>query len=675
MLKSSRGIIHTTIPRHHVKHALQSASVDIAIILLAYIAAFSARAATVPLDLIHSSEYFLFATIVIVSSLYVFGVYHRIWSRTSGHGITVIISAVMAATVVMVGFTLPLEPRPIPLSVLLLGNALSLSGLIAVRFRSRLISGASWRWRVIWNHEFPKAKTHALIVGAGESGQILAWRMKHRFPNADLSIVGFVDDDKNKQGMYIEGVRVLGGREEIPRLVEAYDVDLIIVSIHNIPGPEFRAILSYCEPTKARIKVIPDVFEHMNAKTSTVLLRDVQAEDLLGRSIVSRHEAVDLTPIVRKVIMVTGAAGSIGSELCRQIMDYDPLKVILLDNNESGLHDLLTELGTKFPKERLIPVLADISVDESITPVFTRYKPEIIFHAAAYKHVPMLEYHPNEALRVNIGGTLRLAELAKAHHVERFVLISTDKAVNPSSVMGASKHVCEFILHALSQQGTSSTYVNGANSLNGSSNGASSNGHASTSTTLFTSVRFGNVLGSRGSVVPTFTRQIDIGGPVTVTHPTMTRYFMSTAEAVNLVIHAACLTNGDDIFILKMGEVVKIVDLAERMIRLRGLRPYEDIDIKFTHVRPGEKMHEELYDTLENPVETPHPNIIKLNTWTEASNLAFNAPLFLQRVRLLLKDGFGSSDADTGSKPLSQLHELTATSSTSSGQGYTLSAD
>ncbi|MBC7812737.1 MAG: polysaccharide biosynthesis protein [Burkholderiales bacterium] len=666
MLKQSRGIIHTTIPRHHVKHAIQSALADVGIVLLAYIAAFSARAVSVPLDFIQGTEFFIFAIIIIVGSLYVFGVYHRIWSRTSGHGITVIISAVLAATVVMVAFTLLLEPRPIPLSVVLLGNTLSVSGLIAVRFRSRLISGASWRWRVIWNHEFPKAKTHALIVGAGESGQILAWRMKHRFPSNDLSIVGFIDDDKNKQGMYIEGVRVLAGREDIPRLVEAYDVDLIIVSIHNIPGPEFRAILSFCERTKARIKVIPDVFEHMNAKTNTVLLRDVQAEDLLGRSIVSRHEAVDLTPIVRKVIMVTGAAGSIGSELCRQIMDYDPLKVIVVDNNESGLHDLITELESKFPKERLIPVLADISVDESIKPVFARYNPEIIFHAAAYKHVPMLEYHPNEALRVNVGGTLRLAELARAHHVERFVLISTDKAVNPSSVMGASKHVCEVILHALSQQGS---YT--GSGTNGSTNGTNGN-HASAPQTLFTSVRFGNVLGSRGSVVPTFTRQIDVGGPVTVTHPNMTRYFMSTAEAVNLVIHAACLTNGDDIFILKMGEVVRIVDLAERMIRLRGLRPYEDIDIKFTHIRPGEKMHEELYDTLENPVETLHPNIIKLNTWTEANTSAFNAPLFLQHVRRLLKEGFDSGAAN-GSEPLAQLHELTA--ATSSGQGYTLSAD
>ncbi len=311
------------------------------------------------------------------------------------------------------------------------------------------------------------------------------------------------------------------------RIAEARNIDLIVVAIHNISGPDFRQVLTACESTKALIKVVPDLQELVNARQGAALLRDVQAEDLIGRNPITRHEAVDLAPVMNKVILVTGAAGSIGSELSRQIMLYKPTKAILLDNNESGLHDLVTELRSKFPAVELVPALVDITIRSAIHSVFEKHRPQIVFHAAAYKHVPMLEYYPREALRVNIGGTRNVAELARDYGVERFVLISTDKAVNPSSIMGATKRVCELMLHALSQDPDCHT--------------------------LFASVRFGNVLGSRGSVVPTFNRQIDSGGPVTVTHQEMTRYFMSIPEAVNLIIHAACMTNGNDIYVLADG--------------------------------------------------------------------------------------------------------------------------
>lgn len=294
------------------------------------------------------------------------------------------------------------------------------------------------------------------------------------------------------------------------------------------------------------------------------------------------------------------------------MIQFNPKKLIVLDINESALHDLVVELKTINCDTEIIPVLIDITRYAVVQEIFCKYKPQIVFHAAAYKHVPMLEAYPNEAIWVNIGGTLNVAEVALLNKAERFVLISTDKAVKPSSVMGASKRICELIVHSLFERV----------------------GH----TTLFTCVRFGNVLGSRGSVVPTFNRQIENGGPVTVTHKDMTRYFMSISEAVNLVIHAAAMTKGDDIFVLKMGEVVKIIDIAERMIRLRGLRPYIDISIEFTGVRPGEKMHEELHTYYEEPLSTDHPKIVQLNAWM----MNGYANTFLSRVSTLINTGIPS---------------------------------
>jgi FlaA1/EpsC-like NDP-sugar epimerase len=380
---------------------------------------------------------------------------------------------------------------------------------------------------------------------------------------------------------------VLGTRHEIPALVDKHNVALIVLALHNITGQELRAILNICERTNAVIKSIPDLYGLLNAPNS-MMLRDVQPEDLLGRSLVTRHAEVDLSPVTEKDVLISGAAGSIGSELSRQIMDFSPRRVILLDNNESGLHDLTIELRARFPSVTIEPVLVDVSNGAALERAFAQSSPQVIFHAAAYKHVPMLESSPYEALRVNVGGTANMTRLAARFGVERFVFISTDKAVNPSSVMGASKRLGELMLHACRQQG---------------------------GTTLFTAVRFGNVLGSRGSVVPTFTRQIQNGGPVTITDREMTRYFMTIPEAVNLIIHAACLTCGDDIFLLHMGEVVRIVDLAERMIRLRGLRPYIDIDIVPTGIRPGEKLHEELYTSDEKLKDTIHPGIVQIESW------------------------------------------------------------
>ncbi|MCS7070794.1 MAG: polysaccharide biosynthesis protein, partial [Anaerolinea sp.] len=510
---------------------------------------------------------FIIALIFIVV-LYAFKVYDRLWALSSGHNVVIIINAVAVATVLAIGLGAAVRPRLMSVGFILLASALVLTGFVAVRYRSRLISGGIARLRYYFNpsHRAQFQKARLLIIGAGESGRSLALRIKHGPLSEHYAIVGFIDDDPHKQGRILEGVRVHGGREQIAAVASAYNVDLIAFAIHNISGPDLRAIMTECEKTQARIKVVPDVVNDLLAHTTGAPLRDVQPEDLLGRSVIARHEAVDLSPVLHKRILVTGAAGSIGSELCRQLIDFEPEALVMLDNNESGLFDLTLDLNARCPHLKLIPVLADITNLDNMRTTLAAHRPQIIFHAAAYKHVPMLQNHPTEAVRVNVCGTRNLAELACEFQVERFVLISTDKAVNPSSIMGATKRVCELMLHALSLQ--------------------------SPRTTIFTAVRFGNVLGSRGSVVPIFTRQIERGGPVTVTHPEMTRYFMSIPEAANLIIHAAAITTGDDIYILQMGETVRILDLAERLIRLRGLRPYIDIPIVFSGMRAGEKLHE-----------------------------------------------------------------------------------
>jgi FlaA1/EpsC-like NDP-sugar epimerase len=585
---------------------VQYMGIDALIILAAYSAVFIARSVTASLDYQQSLPAMLASTAGLVVLLLIFGVYQRIWTHTSGHGITVIITPVALFTAAQLVISLMLPLRMIPLSVLLLGNVLALVGFIAVRYRSRLISGLTWRWKAIWRREFPAVNTRVLIIGAGEAGQTLAMRLKHRFPQNDYHIIGLIDDDPKKQGMYVESCLVLGTTADLVEIAADQRIDLIVMAIHNISGSNFRKILTLCESTQAVIKVVPDVFELVNARHSAAMLRDVQPEDLIGRTTIARHPGIDMQPVTGKAILVTGAAGSIGAELSRQIMTYSPVKVVLLDNNESGLHDLIIELAARWPNAHIVPALVDITQPEALRRVFCNHAPQIVFHAAAYKHVDMMEYYPQEALRVNIGGTLNLAHLAQQWDVERFVLISSDKAVNPKGVMGASKRACEMLLHAL----------------------PASQGRG----TLFTSVRFGNVLNSRGSIIPTFNRQIDSGGPVTVTDPAMTRYFMSIPEAVNLIIHAACMTQGDDIYILKMGETVRIIELAERMIRLRGLRPNVDIPIKITGIRPGEKLHEELYTPFEQPSETLHPGIIQLNTWSDD----FDARLFFDHLDALL---------------------------------------
>lgn len=586
-------------PESHIqRYVLPGMLQDVSLVMLAYLLASFVRESLHIQIQSQRLSFIAFAIVVTIGSMYVTGVYHRIWSHTSGLSINVLGRAWIAASILTLTAAYAIQPRPVPLSVVMLAQFLIFAASVAIRFRSRVLRGALWRWRAVITGQYPNEKNIAeriLIVGAGLSGQDLAANMHRMGKHFKVAVVGFVDDDPQKQGLFLEEHPVLGKTDDIPKIVEDYHIDVIAVAIHNISGQPFRRILEVCEQTPARIKVVPDLLASMKQMQTTELLRPVRPEDLIGRSVISTHKDVSLTPVENRIIMITGAAGSIGSELSRQAPLRNPIKLILVDNNESGLHDLAVDLQALHPTLEIVQVLMDVSDHDLLAEIFEGHQPQIVFHAAAYKHVPLMEKYPNAAVRVNIRGTRNVANLSQQYGVERFVLVSTDKAVNPSSVMGASKRVCELVVRWLARQPHNKT--------------------------LFTSVRFGNVLGSRGSVIPTFTRQIDQGGPITVTHPDMTRYFMSIPEAANLIIHAACLTKGGETFLIRMGETVRILELAERMIRMRGMRPHVDIPIQFSGIREGEKMHEQLYDErVEQERETLHPGIVQLEPYNEIIN-------------------------------------------------------
>jgi FlaA1/EpsC-like NDP-sugar epimerase len=440
-------------------------------------------------------------------------------------------------------------------------------------------------------------------------------------------IVGFIDDDRSKKGLLVHGIKVLGNRSELRRFVERHKVDLIILAIANLGGDRLRAVLSVAQETSAQIRKAPDMFDWMQKSTGAPLLREVQVQDLLGRPQVTMNVPGCKRLIGDKVVLVTGACGSIGQELCRQVTSFAPGTLVMIDNNESGLYDLDIELATRFPRLHRHAIVADITDERRMDAVFRDERPHIVFHAAAYKHVPLMEQFPDEAVRVNIGGTRTALASAQQHGAARFVLVSTDKAVNPSSVMGATKRVAEMLAISHSAKPLS----------------APPNGEA-LSKMLCTAVRFGNVLGSRGSVVPTFAKQIELGGPVTVTHREMTRYFMDVSEAARLIIQAAVLTAGGDIFMLDMGERIRIDDLARKMIRLRGLRPEVDIQIVYTGARPGEKLHEELAYLDEDKQATEHPSIHRSVGTAIAGQVSLNGGLTQAVDHLLRQVTLGKRD-------------------------------
>jgi FlaA1/EpsC-like NDP-sugar epimerase len=485
------------------------------------------------------------------------------------------ISTVVLSAAVMV---IPGARKLVPVSVAVIGGLFSLFALSFVRLRYRFFSERRLR------RSEPTGRK-VLLIGAGEAGEMVARDML-RHPEYDYSPVGFIDDDTAKKNLVIQGVHVLGGREDIPSIAERLGVDEIFITIPSVSGEKIREILPFCEKTGAKIQILPGIFLTMAGDVGVESIRELRLEDLLGREQVKTDIESIAAYITGKVVMVTGAGGSIGSELSHQICNLRPRRLLLLDNDETSLFELEMDLAHRASTCSREVVLADIRDADRLTAVFERYRPQVIFHSAAMKHVPMMESHPSEAVKNNVLGTRNLAQLGTRYEVERFILISTDKAVQPVNVMGTTKRVAELLLR-----------------------GSEGNG------TLFTAVRFGNVLGSRGSVVPIFKKQIEEGGPVLVTHNEVTRYFMTMEEAAQLVIQAGAFSRGDDLFILDMGEPVRIVDLACDMVRLLG--GGRDIEIRVTGLRPGEKLHEKLVFQVEEMLPTPHPKINKVVHDTE----------------------------------------------------------
>ena len=426
--------------------------------------------------------------------------------------------------------------------------------------------------------------TRVLLVGAGKAGATVAKELRNQ--DDERRIVAVIDDDKAKVGRTAYGIKIVGNRDYIPKAVEKYDIDEIIVAIPSAPKKTVSEILEICHQTKCKVKIMPSLIDLIDNRISVNAIRDVQIEDLLGRDQVE----VDLKSITGyisgHVVMVTGGGGSIGSELVRQVANYGPRRIVVVDVYENSTFELGQEMHRKYANTDIELLIASVRDRALMEEIFLRYKPHVVFHAAAHKHVPLMEDAAKEALYNNCLGTDICMELAEKYMAEKFVLISTDKAVNPTSVMGATKRICEMLMQARAE-----------------------NAKRRGSSTEFCAVRFGNVLGSNGSVIPTFRRQIAAGGPVTVTHKDITRYFMTIPEAVQLVIQAGAMANGGEIFILDMGEPVKIMDLAEKMIRLSGLEVGKDIDIQVTGLRPGEKLYEELLLSEEGIQQTQHGKI------------------------------------------------------------------
>jgi FlaA1/EpsC-like NDP-sugar epimerase len=536
------------------------------------------------------------ATVLALLSYRFFGLYRRLWQYASiGElyailgGVTVgnLLAVVLSYLFIYPPIQIPLFPR----SVFIVAWLLNFIFVGASRFYLRSAShlrGASpnvkRKKRLEGEVEVQK---RVLIVGAGDAGAVVVRELR-RHPSLGVKPVGFIDDDLNKTGLYLLDVPVLGARDDIPRIVDKENVDEVIIAMPSAPGSIIREIVGICNNKGVRLKTLPGVYELIDGKVRVDQIRDVQVEDLLGREPVQLDLNEMAGFIEDKVVLVTGAGGSIGSELCRQIARFTPSRLILLDKSENNLFEIEQELRDRhvdldFPAE-----LADVRDQGVVDQIFNGYRPQIIFHAAAYKHVPMMERFPQHAVSNNILGTYNVAVAAQTYGSEVFILVSTDKAVHPSSVMGASKRAAELIVQYFDQQGRRDRRP---------------------AATHYAAVRFGNVLGSSGSVLPTFKRQIAMGGPITVTHPEMIRYFMTIPEAVQLILQAGTLARGGEIFVLDMGEPVKIVDLARDLIRLSGLVPDEEIEIKFIGIRPGEKLREELFTLQEQRMATKNSRI------------------------------------------------------------------
>jgi FlaA1/EpsC-like NDP-sugar epimerase len=561
--------------------------IDAGVLAFAFLAAFLLRFEwEIPTQFVNVMLFYMPIVVAVqLAVLWAAGRFKPSWRFVSLRDAVGILIWLSVVTIVLLAWTairatLPWIQYPtlvLPVGVIALDLIVSFLGMVGVRAATRLAFEKHEHGLIRVN----KAdRVPTLLYGAGRAGALVAKELRVR-PDTDIDLVGFLDDDDNLRGMHVEGRPVLGGADDLKRIAQQYGVRQVIITIANAQEKAAPRIARLCEANGLRTKLIPPLHEIVQGNINLSKLREVSIEDLLRRSPI-RLEMAELEKIIKKqVVLVTGAGGSIGSELCRIIARLEPATLVLVEQAENSLFHIHMALVNAFPNLHIVPCIADICDEPRMDAIFAEWRPPIVFHAAAHKHVPMMEWNPGEAVKNNVIGTRTIAKLADAWNVERFVMISTDKAVNPTSVMGVSKRVAELFIKSMAQK----------------------------SSTLFMTVRFGNVLGSAGSVIPIFQKQIAAGGPVTVTHPEMKRYFMTIPEACQLVLQAAAMGTGGELFILDMGEPVKIYDLACDLIQLSGLTPHEDVAIQFTGLRPGEKLFEELSLGEESAHKTRHPRI------------------------------------------------------------------
>lgn len=496
---------------------------------------------------------------------FIYKLYNKVWSYAS---VGELVAIAKAITFSIIGVAV--------VQLIVNGSVFSRALLITWMLHILLIGGSRFVWRIFRDRYIAKdtqQKKRTLIVGAGSAGAMIARQLKNEHSNTELLPVAFVDDDMNKQKMQVYNLPVEGTTADIEEVAAEHDIEHIVIAIPSLQNGELEKIVEESNKTNAKVQMIPKIEDLMTGKVSVSNLKNVEVEDLLGREPVKLDIDMIQEYVTGNTVMVTGAGGSIGSEICRQLMRFSPKKILLVGHGEYSIYSIDMELKQKYgdTETEIIPIIADIQDRERIFGIVGKHNPSIIYHAAAHKHVPLMEYNPHESVKNNIIGTKNVAEAADTFGVSTFVMVSTDKAVNPTNVMGATKRVAEMVVQGLAQR---------------------------SKTTKFVAVRFGNVLGSRGSVIPLFKKQIERGGPVTVTHPDMTRYFMTIPEASRLVIQAGTLAKGGEIFVLDMGEPVKIADLAKNLIKLSGYTE-DEIPIAYSGIRPGEKMYEELLNENE----------------------------------------------------------------------------
>lgn len=508
-------------------------------------------------------EYAVINTVTTICIFAYFKFYATLWQYAAlGEMINIMMAVIISAGVNLTGIFVFIGRMPLSYIVLYPICLGALIGSERIIYRYMLLKLRESRIR---SENSAESGINTMIIGAGEAARTLIREFKNS-PETYNIIKCIIDDDNKKKGKYIQGHLVIGGRETIQECVQRYQIQEIIIAMPSANKKEIGKILEICKETNCKLKILPGIYQLVKGEVEISKLRAVQIEDLLGRESIKINLDEVVGYLEGKTILVTGGGGSIGSELCRQIATYNPKTLIIVDIYENNAYEIQQELERKYPEMELIVLIASVRNTHRMESIFCKYRPDVVYHAAAHKHVPLMEDSPNEAIKNNVFGTYKTAMAAAKYGTKRFVLISSDKAVNPTNIMGASKRICEMIIQILDKE-----YE-----------------------TEFVAVRFGNVLGSNGSVIPLFEKQILEGGPVTVTHPDIIRYFMTIPEAVSLVLQAGAYARGGEIFVLDMGEPVKILELAKNLIRLSGYTPYEDIDIVFTGLRPGEKLYEEL---------------------------------------------------------------------------------